>query len=66
MKRHPVSPGCLSGALTLGAGTASAAGDPHWAEVGTAYTDTLGGGQGPASIPLDLRIKGSATSTSTG
>lgn len=71
MKRHLVALGCLLGAFTLGAGTASAAGDPHWAQTGTAYTDTLGGGQGLASradgsllyrglasIPLDLRVKG--------
>ncbi|GCB44310.1 hypothetical protein SNL152K_1599 [Streptomyces sp. NL15-2K] len=45
--------------------------EPSWAQTGTAYTDTLGGGQGLAgradgsllyrglaSIPLDLRIKG--------
>ncbi|WP_461077113.1 hypothetical protein [Streptomyces deserti] len=54
----------------LGAGTASA-GEPRWVESGTAYTGTLGGGQGLASradgsllyrglasIPLDLRAKG--------
>jgi hypothetical protein len=71
MKRHLTTLACLSGALTVGAGTASAAGAPRWAETGTAYTDTLGGGQGLASradgsllyrglvsIPLDLRVKG--------
>ncbi|KMS76691.1 hypothetical protein ACM01_02220 [Streptomyces viridochromogenes] len=72
MKRHLRTLGCLSVALTLGAGTAAAADTaPHWAQTGTAYTDTLGGGQGLASradgtllyrglasIPLDLRIKG--------
>jgi hypothetical protein len=71
MKRHLTTLACLSGALTLGVSTASAAGDPHWTETGTAYTDTLGGGQGLASradgsllyrglasIPLGLRIKG--------
>ncbi|MDO0910235.1 hypothetical protein QQM39_04970 [Streptomyces sp. DT2A-34] len=71
MKRHLLTPVYLLGALALGAGTASAAGDPRWAETGTAYTDTLGGGQGLASradgsllyrglasIPLGLRIKG--------
>lgn len=71
MRRHLVTPVCLLGALALGAGTASAAGDPQWAETGTAYTDTLGGGQGLAAradgsllyrgladIPLGLRIKG--------
>jgi hypothetical protein len=71
MKRHLLTLGCLLGALTLAAGTASAAGAPHWVETGTAHTDTLGGGQGLASradgsllyrglasIPLDLRIKG--------
>ncbi|WP_406412735.1 hypothetical protein [Streptomyces sp. NBC_01614] len=71
MKRQLLAPVCLLAALGLGAGTASAAGDPQWAESGTAYTDTLGGGQGLAAradgsllyrgmtdIPLDLRIKG--------
>ncbi|AZQ38854.1 hypothetical protein EJ357_39900 [Streptomyces cyaneochromogenes] len=71
MRRHFLTPGCLLAALALGAGTASAAGDPQWAQTGRAYTDTLGGGQGLASradgsllyrglasIPLDLRIKG--------
>lgn len=72
MKRHLLTLGCLWGSLALGAaGTASATGEPHWVETGTAYTDTLGGGQGLASradgsllyrgltdIPLDLRIKG--------
>ncbi|MEU8851635.1 hypothetical protein AB0C70_36655 [Streptomyces sp. NPDC048564] len=71
MKRQLLVPVCLLAALGLGAGTASAAGDPQWAESGTAYTDTLGGGQGLAAradgtllyrgmtdIPLDLRIKG--------
>ncbi|MER5939269.1 hypothetical protein ABT121_18310 [Streptomyces sp. NPDC001928] len=71
MRRHLVTPICLVGALALGAGTASAAGDPQWTETGTAYTDTLGGGQGLATradgsllhrglvdIPLSLRIKG--------
>ncbi|MFF6977969.1 hypothetical protein ACFZAV_09525 [Streptomyces sp. NPDC008343] len=71
MKRQLLVPICLLAALGLGAGTASAAGDPQWAESGTAYTDTLGGGQGLAAradgsllyrgmtdIPLDLRIKG--------
>ncbi|WP_031480784.1 hypothetical protein [Streptomyces bicolor] len=71
MRRHFLTLGCLLGALTLGAGTASAAGDPHWAEAGRTFTDTLGSGQGLASradgsllyrglasIPLDLRIKG--------
>ncbi|WLW50906.1 hypothetical protein [Streptomyces sp. YU58] len=71
MKRHLLAPACLLGALALSAGTASAAGDPQWIETGTAYTDTLGGGQGLASradggllyrglasIPLDLRFKG--------
>ncbi|WP_369274649.1 hypothetical protein AB5J55_36120 [Streptomyces sp. R11] len=71
MKRHFLTPVCLLAALGLGTGTASAAGEPQWAESGTAYTDTLGGGQGLAAradgsllyrgmtdIPLDLRIKG--------
>jgi hypothetical protein len=71
MKRQLLTLFSLLGAFTLGAGTAQAAGAPHWTETGTAYTDTLGGGQGLAtradgsllyrglaSIPLDLRIKG--------
>ncbi|MEY9995925.1 hypothetical protein ABIE67_007957 [Streptomyces sp. V4I8] len=71
MKRHLLIPGCLLTALALGTGTASAAGAPHWAETGTGYTDTLGGGQGLASradgsllyrglasIPPALRVKG--------
>lgn len=71
MKRQLLTAACLLAALTLGAGTASAAGAPRWAETGRTYTDTLGGGQGLASradgsllyrglasIPLDLRIKG--------
>ncbi|MEV0640498.1 hypothetical protein AB0I77_37360 [Streptomyces sp. NPDC050619] len=71
MKRQLLTLACLLSAVTLGAGTASAAGAPHWAQTGTAYTDTLGGGQGLAgradgsllyrglaSIPLDLRVKG--------
>jgi hypothetical protein len=71
MKRQLLTLASLLGALTLGVSTASAAGDPHWAQTGTTYTDTLGGGQGLAtradgsllyrglaSIPLDLRIKG--------
>ncbi|WP_210575223.1 hypothetical protein [Streptomyces sp. GESEQ-4] len=71
MRRQLVCLAALLGAFAAGAGTASAAGDPRWAEAGTAYTDTLGGGQGLASradgsllyrgltdIPLDLRFKG--------
>ncbi|MCL7426034.1 hypothetical protein [Streptomyces sp. YS415] len=71
MRRQLVCAVALLGSLVLGAGTATAAGDPRWEETGTAYTDTLGGGQGLASradgsllyrgladIPLSLRIKG--------
>ena len=71
MKRHLVLLASLFGTLTLGAPAAFASGETHWAETGTAYTDTLGGGQGLASradgsllyrgltdIPLDLRLKG--------
>jgi hypothetical protein len=71
MKRHLVLLASLFGTLTLGAPAAFASGETHWVETGTAYTDTLGGGQGPASradgsllyrgladIPLDLRLKG--------
>jgi hypothetical protein len=71
MKRQLVTLAALTAALTLGAPSAFASGEPHWARTGTSYTDTLGGGQGLASradgsllyrglldIPLDLRIKG--------
>ncbi|MEU6178838.1 hypothetical protein [Streptomyces coeruleorubidus] len=71
MRRQLLAASALLGAFTLSAGTASAAGAPQWAQTGTAYTDTLGGGQGLASradgsllyrglasIPLDLRVKG--------
>ncbi|MCT9075380.1 hypothetical protein [Streptomyces fulvoviolaceus] len=72
MKRQLVALASLSAAaLTLSAPSAFASGEPHWVETGTAYTDTLGGGQGLASrangsllyrgltdIPLDLRLKG--------
>lgn len=71
MKRHILALAGLLGAFSLAASPASAASEPHWAQTGTAYTDTLGGGQGLASradgsllyrglasIPLDLRIKG--------
>ncbi|MEV5436900.1 hypothetical protein AB0K80_12840 [Streptomyces sp. NPDC052682] len=71
MRRQLAALAALLGALALGSGTASAAGEPHWAEAGTAYTGTLGGGQGLASradgsllyrglasIPLELRLKG--------
>jgi hypothetical protein len=49
MRRQLLAATALLGAFTLGAGTASAAGAPQWAQTGTAYTDTLGGGQGLAS-----------------
>ncbi|MGW5636345.1 hypothetical protein [Streptomyces sp. NPDC003832] len=71
MKRQLLCLAAAFVALTIGAGNASAAGDPRWEETGTAYTDSLGGGQGLASradgsllyrglldIPLSLRIKG--------
>ncbi|MGY1579270.1 hypothetical protein [Streptomyces sp. MN13] len=72
MRRHLLTiAAAMTGALALAAGTASAAGAPRWTETGTAYTDTLGGGQGLAShadgsllyrgladIPLGLRLKG--------
>ncbi|GGM15864.1 hypothetical protein GCM10010129_70170 [Streptomyces fumigatiscleroticus] len=71
MRRQLAAVAAAFAALVLGAGTASAAGAPGWAETGTVYTGTLGGGQGLASradgsllhrglasIPLDLRIKG--------
>ncbi|MEV8549443.1 hypothetical protein AB0L04_06345 [Streptomyces glaucescens] len=71
MKRQLCVVAALTGALALAAGSASATGAPLWTETATAYTDTLGGGQGLASradgsllyrgladIPLGLRIKG--------
>src|SRR3954471_9909924 len=71
MKRQLTVLAALLGALTLGVSTSSAAVSTTWAETGTAYTDSLGGGEGvasradgsllyrgPASIPLDLRIQG--------
>jgi hypothetical protein len=71
MKRQLVLLASLFGALTLSVSSAFASGEPHWVQTGTAYTDTLGGGQGLASradgslhhrgladIPLDLRSKG--------
>lgn len=71
MKRQLLALTALAAALTLGTPSAFAAGEPHWAQTGTSYTDTLGGGQGLADradgsllyrglldIPLDLRIKG--------
>jgi len=71
MKRHLLLLASLSGALTLSAPSAFASGEPHWVETGTAYTDSLGGGQGLASrtngsllhrgladIPLSYRVQG--------
>jgi hypothetical protein len=71
MKRQLTVLGALLGALTLGVSISSAAASTTWVETGTAYTDSLGGGEGvasradgsllyrgPASIPLDLRIQG--------
>ena len=61
----------LTGALALGAGTASATAAPSWTETGTSSVDSLTGSQGLASradgslvrrglasVPLDLRIAG--------
>ncbi|MEV3859010.1 hypothetical protein AB0J38_32430 [Streptomyces sp. NPDC050095] len=61
----------LTGALTLGAGAASATAAPSWTETGTSYVNSLTGSQGLASradgslvrrglasVPLDLRIAG--------
>ncbi|MGW3725901.1 hypothetical protein [Streptomyces sp. NPDC000851] len=45
MKRQLLTLAALLGALALGASTTSAAGAPQRAETGTAYIDTLGGGQ---------------------
>lgn len=71
MKRQLVALTAVAAALALGAPSAFASGEPHWAQTATSYTDTLGGGQGLASradgsllyrglldIPLDLRVKG--------
>ncbi|MGI5459552.1 hypothetical protein ACQEWB_41525 [Streptomyces sp. CA-249302] len=71
MKRQITAAAALLGALVLGVGTASAAGCPRWAETGTAYTDSLYGGQGLASradgsllyrgggsIPAEVRAEG--------
>ncbi|MER6122452.1 hypothetical protein ABT173_07105 [Streptomyces sp. NPDC001795] len=71
MRRQPIALAALSAAFTLGAATSSVAAGPSWTETGTAYVDSLGGGQGLASradgsllhrglasIPLDLRLKG--------
>jgi hypothetical protein len=72
MRRQLLSLAALLGAFTLGVGTSSAvAGEPRWTETGTAYVDSLSGGEGLASradgsllyrglgtIPLALRLKG--------
>ncbi|WP_369250509.1 hypothetical protein [Streptomyces sp. R41] len=72
MKRQFLALASLLGAFTVGMSTSSAvAGELHWTQTGTAYVDSLSGGQGLASradgsllyrglasIPLDLRIKG--------
>ncbi|MFE7171012.1 hypothetical protein [Streptomyces sp. NPDC057616] len=71
MKRQLAALAALTSVLALGAPSAFASGQPHWAPAGTSYTDSLGGGQGLASradgsllyrgladIPLSLRIKG--------
>lgn len=71
MKRQLTVLAGLLGALTLGVSTSSAAASTTWTETGTAYTGSLGGGEGVASqadgsllyrglasIPLDLRIQG--------
>ncbi|WP_030183597.1 hypothetical protein [Streptomyces sp. NRRL S-813] len=72
MRRQLFPLAALGAAVTLGAATSPAsAATPVWQETGTAYVDSLGGGQGLASradgsllhrglgsIPLDLRIKG--------
>ncbi|MFF8593760.1 hypothetical protein ACF061_20395 [Streptomyces sp. NPDC015220] len=71
MRRQLFVLAALSAAVTLGAATSAAAAGPLWQESGTAYTDSLTGGQGLASradgsllhrglasIPLSLRVKG--------
>ncbi|WP_086729504.1 hypothetical protein [Streptomyces carpinensis] len=72
MRRQLFATAALSAAVMLGAaGSPASAAAPVWQETGTAYVDSLSGGQGLASradgsllrrglgsIPLDLRIKG--------
>ncbi|MFE9095749.1 hypothetical protein [Streptomyces sp. NPDC007264] len=71
MKRQLFALAALSAACTLGAAASSAAAEPVWQETGTAYVDSLTGGQGLASradgsllyrgllsVPLELRLKG--------
>ncbi|MDF3302085.1 hypothetical protein [Streptomyces tropicalis] len=71
MRRQLWSVAALSAALVLGDATAATAAGPAWTEAGTAYVDSLSGGQGLASradgtllyrglgsIPLSLRIEG--------
>lgn len=71
MRRQLLAIAALSAAVALGTATSAVAAEPVWQETGTAYVDSLGGGQGlasradgsllhrgPASIPLDLRLKG--------
>ncbi|WNM31516.1 hypothetical protein RKE30_14410 [Streptomyces sp. Li-HN-5-11] len=71
MKRQLAALGALLGALVLGAPAAFASGAPQWTQTGTAYHDSLTGGEGVASradgsllyrglasVPLDLRVKG--------
>lgn len=73
MKRQLLALTSLLAALALSvpAASASASDGTHWVETGTAYTGSLGGGEGLASradgsllyrglgsIPLDLRVKG--------
>lgn len=70
-RRRLLTLAALTGALTLGAGAASATAAPSWTETGTSSVNSLTGGQGLAtradgslvtrglaSIPLALRIAG--------
>jgi hypothetical protein len=72
MRRQFLAAACLLAAFAVGMGTSTAvAGEPRWTETGTAYVDSLSGGEGLASradgsllyrglgtIPLGPRIEG--------
>ncbi|MEU9207041.1 hypothetical protein AB0D27_03575 [Streptomyces sp. NPDC048415] len=72
MRRQFLAAACLLAAFAGGMGTSTAvAGEPRWTETGTAYVDSLSGGEGLASradgsllyrglgtIPLGPRIEG--------
>lgn len=72
MRRQFLAAACLLAAFAVGMSTSTAvAGEPRWTETGTAYVDSLSGGEGLASradgsllyrglgtIPLGPRIEG--------